>query len=66
MWLLQIIWFVILCVIGYSWFGGWGVVLVILATIHFRDPVIEYVEVEKAPLLKDQYDPDYDGSYPYR
>jgi hypothetical protein len=59
--LLRIIWFVILCVLGYSWFGGWGVVLVILASIHF--PSVQLIEVEKEPLLKDQHDYNYDPGY---
>ena len=58
MWLLRIVWFVILCVLGYSWFGGWGVVLVILASIYFPSTEIQYIEVEKETLLKNQ--PDYE------
>lgn len=61
MWLLRLVWLVIVCVLGYSWFGGWGLVLALLASIHFHSTEIQYVEVEKAPLLKNQ--PDYDDPY---
>jgi hypothetical protein len=63
MWFLRIVWFAILCILGYSWFGGWGVVLVILASIHFDSPEIQYIEIEKEPLLKDQYDYEDSGEY---
>lgn len=67
MWLLRIVWFVFLCVLGYSWFGGWGVVLVILASIYFPSTTIQYIEVEKETRRtlfdSDDYDPGYKDEY---
>ncbi len=71
MWLLRIVWFVILCVLGYSWFGGWGVALVILASIHFPSREIEYIEVKKQTPTEGRtlfdsdadYDPGYKAKY---
>jgi hypothetical protein len=63
MWLLRLVWLVIVCGLGYSWFGGWGLILALLASIHFGHTT-EYVEVER-PTGKTPPDPhtDYDPGY---
>jgi hypothetical protein len=68
MWLFRLVWFVIVCVLGYWWFGGWGIVLALLASIPSALRAIQYVEVEKqtgktAPDPHSDYDPGYQGGH---